>query len=102
MLGWDRHLESWIAGHRVSALDPVFRWLTYIGTWGAVWLLIAVVIAAPSRRWQVLLWVAVADVAAQLSTSLAKARARWLIRCFSAGSISPNVRVPPSGTNIGS
>ena len=73
MLGWDRHLESWIAGHRVSALDPFFRWLTYLGTWGAVWLAIAAVVAARSRRVQVLLWVAVADLAAQLSTILLKA-----------------------------
>jgi undecaprenyl-diphosphatase len=70
MLGWDRHLESWIAGHRVSVLDPVFRGLTYIGTWGAVWLAIAAVLAVAWRRWQVLLWVAVADLAAQLSTRL--------------------------------
>jgi undecaprenyl-diphosphatase len=73
LLSWDRQLESWIAGHRVSALDPVFRWLTYLGTWGAAWLAIAVVVAAVSRRWQVVLWVAVADAAAQLSTSLIKA-----------------------------
>ena len=73
MLGWDRHLESWIAGHRVSSLDPVFRGLTYVGTWGAVWLVIAALVAAFSRRWQVLLWVSVADVAAQLSTDVLKA-----------------------------
>ena len=72
MLGWDRHLESWIAGHRVSALDPFFRGLTYIGTWGAVWLVIAAVLAVAWRRWQLLLWVAVADLAAQLSTTLIK------------------------------
>ena len=35
-------------------------------------------------------------------TSLPKAWARWLIRCFSAGSISPKVRSWPAGTNIGS
>lgn len=72
MLGWDRRLESWIAGHRVSALDPVFRWLTYAGTWGAVWFAIAAAVAVISRRWQVLLWVAVADGLAQLSTTLIK------------------------------
>jgi undecaprenyl-diphosphatase len=72
VLGWDRHLESWIAGHRVSALDPVFRWLTYAGTWGAIWLVIALVLAVMRRRWQILLWVAVADLAAQLSTELLK------------------------------
>src|SRR5687768_15144951 len=36
------------------------------------------------------------------ATSFSKARARWLILCFSAGSISPNVRSWPAGTNIGS
>ena len=70
MLGWDRHLESWIAGHRFHVLDPVFRGLTYIGTWGAVWLVVAAVLAAVWRRWQILLWVAAADAAAQLSTRL--------------------------------
>ena len=70
MLSWDRRLESWIAAHRVSELDPVFRGLTYIGSWAIVWLAVAVVVAALSRRWQVVLWVAVADVSAQLSTSL--------------------------------
>ena len=73
MLGWDRHLESWIAAHRVSALDPLFRLLTHLGTWGAVWLVIAAVVTALQRRWQVLLWVAVADLAAQVSTELLKA-----------------------------
>jgi undecaprenyl-diphosphatase len=73
MLGWDRHLESWIAGHRVSALDPVFRWLSYVGTWGLIWLVIAVVLALTRRRWQILLWVAFADLAAQLSTDAIKA-----------------------------
>ena len=36
------------------AAGPVFRGLTYIGSWGAVWLLMRV---ASPRRWQVLLWV---------------------------------------------
>ncbi len=72
MLGWDRRLESWIAGHRVSALDPVFRWLTYIGTDGIVWLALAAIVALVTRRWQALLWVAVADLIAQLTTDLVK------------------------------
>ena len=43
-----------------------------------------------------------ADVGRRASTSLRKASARWLIECFSAGSISPKVRSRPAGTNIGS
>ncbi len=38
----------------------------------------------------------------QAATSLRKASARWLIRCFSSGSISPKVMSRPSATNIGS
>ena len=72
MLGWDRRVESWIAGHRVSALDPVFRWLTYIGIDGIVWLVIAAVVALIARRWQVLVLVAIADLVAQLTTELLK------------------------------
>jgi undecaprenyl-diphosphatase len=72
MVRWDRQLESWVAGHRVGVLNPVFEALTYIGTSGAVWLAIGLAVALRSRRWQVLLWVAAADGAAQLSTSLIK------------------------------
>src|SRR6185437_5108712 len=36
------------------------------------------------------------------ATSLAKARARWLIACLRAGSISPKVSLMPSATKIGS
>src|SRR5690348_16329309 len=72
VLGWDRHLESWIAGHRVSFLDPVFRWLTYLGTDGAIWLALAALVALSSRRWSILAWVALADVAAQVATGLIK------------------------------
>jgi undecaprenyl-diphosphatase len=73
VLGWDRRLESWIAGHRIGALDPVARGLTYSGVWGAVWLVLALVAAVGLRRWQALLWVAVADLAAQLSTTTLQA-----------------------------
>ena len=38
----------------------------------------------------------------QAATSLAKARARWLMACLAAGSISPKVRSWPSGRNMGS
>jgi undecaprenyl-diphosphatase len=72
VLGWDRHLESWIAGHRVSFLDPVFRWLTYLGSDGAIWLALAAVVALTSRRWSVLAWVALADLAGQIVTDLIK------------------------------
>jgi undecaprenyl-diphosphatase len=73
MLGWDKRFEAWTVGHRVSALDPIFRWLTYIGTDGAVWLVLAVVLALRSRRGQVILWVLLADIVAQSTTAAIKA-----------------------------
>jgi undecaprenyl-diphosphatase len=72
VLGWDRHLETWIVGHRVPFLDPAFRLLTYAGTDGAIWLALGAVLALTSRRWSILVWVAVADLAAQLATDLIK------------------------------
>jgi undecaprenyl-diphosphatase len=71
-VGWDRHLESWVVAHRSGALDPVFRWLTYIGTDGAVWLALGLILAARRRRWQLLAWVVVADALAQATTGLIK------------------------------
>ncbi len=73
MLRWDRQLETWIADHRVGLLNPVFRWLTYAGTSGAVWLALALVLALFRRRVQVFVWVLAAELAADLSTDLLKA-----------------------------
>ena len=72
MLGWDRRLDAWVVSHRVSALDPVFRALSWIGNSGLVWIALAVALALLSRRVAVLLFVALADVLAQLSTAAVK------------------------------
>jgi undecaprenyl-diphosphatase len=70
MIGWDRQLESWVVGHRIGALDPVFRGITYSGESGAIWLLLAAILAFVTRKWQVLAWVAVANLTGQLTTML--------------------------------
>jgi undecaprenyl-diphosphatase len=72
MLRWDRQLESWIVGHRAGLLDPVFRWLTYVGEYGAVWLAIALVLALARRRAGVFAWVLATELAADLSTDVLK------------------------------
>jgi undecaprenyl-diphosphatase len=69
---WDRHLETWIVGHRVAALNPVARFLSAIGTDGVIWLAIAAFVALALREWGALLWVAAADLLAQLSAILIK------------------------------
>jgi membrane-associated phospholipid phosphatase len=50
VLGWDRHLERWQAAHRAGVLNPLVEGLTYAGTYGAVWLVLAAVLAVWLRR----------------------------------------------------
>jgi len=72
VLGFDRHLERWIVHHRVGPLDHVFVFLTRIGSWGAVWLALALVLAAVTRRPLVFVLAAAADLAADALAGLLK------------------------------
>ena len=72
MLGWDRHLERWQAAHRVGFLDPVFEGVTYAGTYGSVWLVVAAVVALSLRRPQVFVWTLVADGLGELAADALK------------------------------
>jgi undecaprenyl-diphosphatase len=56
-----------VVHHRAGWLDPVFTWLSRIGGAGAVWLLIALVLAALWRRPWLFVAVGIADVIAQLA-----------------------------------
>jgi undecaprenyl-diphosphatase len=59
--------------HRWHPLDHVFVWLTRIGTWGLVWLLIALVLAVLWRRASLLIAVVLADIAADALAGVLKA-----------------------------
>ena len=48
-------------------------WLSRIGTWGIVWLLLALVFAATRRRWSILVAVALADAAGEGAADILKA-----------------------------
>jgi undecaprenyl-diphosphatase len=52
--------------HRAGWLNPVFEALSYLGTQGIVWIVIAAVVALAWRRPYVLLVVAAADAFAQV------------------------------------
>ncbi len=69
---WERHLEHWIVGQRVGWLNWFFIGLSWIGTLGAVWLAIAVVLALLWRRPAIFVTVLVADVAADLLAEAGK------------------------------
>ena len=65
MVGLDHHLERWVDHHRVAALDPVFVWLTRFGSYGAVWLVLALALTLALRSPRLFLLVAAADLAAE-------------------------------------
>jgi undecaprenyl-diphosphatase len=71
-LTWEQHLEHWIVGHRVGWLNPFFIGLSWIGTFGAVWLAIAAVLALLWRRPAIFGTVLAADVAADLLAEVGK------------------------------
>jgi undecaprenyl-diphosphatase len=70
--GFDRHWERWVVHHRWHPLDHVFVWLTRIGTWGLVWVLIALALAIVWRRGSLLIAVVLADIVADALAGLLK------------------------------
>ena len=50
MVSLDHSLQQWIVGHRWGLLDPIFEGLTYAGSFGAIWLVLAVVLSGLSWR----------------------------------------------------
>ena len=73
MVALDRHVERWVVHHRAGWLDPVFVALTHAGSYGAVWVALALVAAWRSRRLQVLVLVVLADLAAEGIADVLKA-----------------------------
>jgi len=73
LLGWDRHLELWQVEHRVGFLDPIFKGLTYAGTYGALWLALAALAALVWRRPQIFVWTLVADAVAWIAAEVLEA-----------------------------
>ena len=73
MLSWDRRVEGWVVAHRVGLLDPIAQGLSYVGTFGAVWLVIALVLVLARRRADVVVWTFVAVLLASLTADGLKA-----------------------------
>lgn len=53
MINLDQTVRSWVVDHRLGLLDPLFEGLSYAGSFGFVWLLLAVAISgfSWSRPW---------------------------------------------------
>jgi undecaprenyl-diphosphatase len=71
-LSWDRHLEHWIVGLRVGWLNWFFVGLSWIGTYGLVWIAIALLLALLWRRPSVFLTVVAVDAIADGLAELGK------------------------------
>jgi undecaprenyl-diphosphatase len=48
--GVDRHAFTWVVDHRTSVLNPIFEGLTYLGTGGTLWVLLALLLAWRTHR----------------------------------------------------
>lgn len=78
MSGLDRELRDWVVDHRLGVLNPFFEALSYAGSFGFIWLAIAVAISgfSWSRPW---LWTRVA-VAILISESISGLLKQWIER----------------------
>jgi undecaprenyl-diphosphatase len=76
--GLDRELRDWVVDHRLGVLNPLFEALSYAGSFGFIWLVIAVAISgfSWSRPW---LWTRVA-VAILISESISGLLKQWIAR----------------------
>jgi undecaprenyl-diphosphatase len=72
LTGWDRSAERWIVQHRWHPLNDVFVWLSKIGTWGLVWLVLGLALSLARRRWQPFALVLLADAAADALVGILK------------------------------
>lgn len=66
MISLDHRLERWVVEHRVSWLNDVFVWISNLGAWGWILLVVALTAAFVLRRPQVLLLTLAADGVAEL------------------------------------
>ena len=69
---WERHLEHWVVAQRLGWLNGFFIALSWIGSLGIVWLVIAAVLALLWRRPSIFVTVLLADVLADLLAELGK------------------------------
>ena len=50
MVSVDHALQEWIVDHRIGVLDPLLEAITLAGSFGLIWLALAIVLAGPMWR----------------------------------------------------
>jgi undecaprenyl-diphosphatase len=66
VISLDHRVERWVVEHRVGWLDGGFVWISNLGVWGWIFLVVAVAAAIALRRPQVLLLTLAALAAAEV------------------------------------
>ncbi len=66
MISLDHRVERWVVEHRVSWLNDVFVWISNLGVWGWIFVVVALVAAYLLRRPQVLVLTLAAGAVAEL------------------------------------
>jgi undecaprenyl-diphosphatase len=72
-LSWERHLEHWIVGLRVGTLNWFFIGLSWIGSYGLVWIGIALALTLLRRRPSIFFTVVAAAALADILAEAGKA-----------------------------
>ena len=72
MTAADRHFERWIVHHRTGLLNWPLEGLSRAGTFGAIWIAIAFLLAVAWRRWHIFIVTAAAVAVADLAATALK------------------------------
>jgi undecaprenyl-diphosphatase len=95
----DRSLQRWVVEHRVPVLDQLFQVLSYVGSFGLVWLALAFVLSGFSlRRPWLPARVAVTILAAELASGLLKLSIGRDRPPVATPEPEPLVHLPPTGS----
>jgi len=66
VISLDHRVERWVVEHRVSWLNDVFVWISNLGAWGWIFIVVALTAALVLRRPQILLLTLAAEGVAEL------------------------------------
>ena len=72
MIGLDHRLERWVVEHRVGWLNGVFEWISNLGEWGWIFVVVALGAAIVLKRPQIFVLTLGADAVAELVQFLVK------------------------------
>ena len=94
MIRLDHRLERWVVEHRVSWLDQVFVWLSKVGSFGWIFLAVALIAALVLRRPQVFVLTLGAGLITDLLARALKAAVDRQRPHLPPGEPRPLVRLP--------